>query len=230
MWMHSTEYNVIQQENIMKKLILSVFVIPILFINYSCGDNPTSPNDRDTSVVAYKPNIYIYPNQELTLSVKLVFPNGGRILESIPDYQDSWNVTIKPNGKIDDTYDYLFYECRIPDLTQKKYGWIIKRTDLRKFFNENLAKSNFNQKEINDFVEYWGPKLTNYEYYEIYPQYKLTVNEMVKVNFSIKPENFFRLFYLIKGRNNNQKEILEPIIEIAKRENYFAIEWGVILK
>jgi len=58
----------IQLENIMKKLLLLVFAIPILFINYSCGDSPTSPNDRDTSiVVALKPNIYIYPNQILNI-------------------------------------------------------------------------------------------------------------------------------------------------------------------
>jgi len=53
---------------------------------------------------------------------------------------------------------------------------------------------------------------------------------MVKIDFSIKPENFFRLFYLIKGRNNNKKILLQPNIETANRNNYFAIEWGVILK
>lgn len=216
----------------MKNIIFLILFIPFLFISYSCEvKSTTEPIYNDTtSAVDRKPNLYIYPNQTLTLSVEILFPNGGKILESIPEYQNSWNVIVNPNGKINDTYDYLFYECKMANLTQKEYGWVIERTNLKDFFIENLTTSGFNKNETNDFVEYWLPLLTDYKYFEIYPQYKSTLDEMVKINFSIEPEYFYRLHYLIKGRNNNQVDLVKPNIENAKRENYFAVEWGVILK
>lgn len=213
----------------MKNLLFLVFVIPILFINYSCDDSPTEPIGPDTTIVAYKPNIYICPSETLSLSVEIFFPNGGEVLESIPNYKYSWEITVTPDGKIDNTYEYLFYECKMPDIAQKEYGWVIEASNLQDFFINNMKTSGFSQKEINDFIEYWIPILTEYKYYEIYPQYKSTLDEMVKINFSIQPNNFYRLFYFLKGRANDQVELLTPTIEKAKRENYYAVEWGVIL-
>ena len=213
----------------MKKLLFLVLVIPILFMNHGCDDNPIEPDDCDTTITAYKPNIYIYPNEKLNLSVKILFPNGGKVIESIPNYKNSWEVTVTPDGKIDDTYRYLFYECQMPDLAQKEYGWVVDKSNLKDFFNKNMVASGFSQNEITDFIEYWIPILTEYKYYEIYPQYKSTLDEMVKISYSIEPTNFYRLFYFIKGRDNNTLQLLTPIIETAKRKNYYAVEWGVIL-
>ncbi len=221
----------------MKKLLLFVLLFLILFISHGCENNPTKPedntpnpdNDYDSTVTAYKPNIYIYPNETLSLSVEVSFPNGGEVIESIPNYKNSWEITVAPDGKINDTYEYLFYECKIPDLAQKEFGWVIAKSNLKDFFSENMTACGFSQKEISDFIEYWIPILTEYKYYEIYPQYKSTLDEMVKISYSIEPNNFYRLFYFLKGRDNNQIQLLTPSIETAKRENYFAVEWGVIL-
>lgn len=218
----------------MKTIIITFIVFLFVILQYSCKDNTTEPeipyDDDDISeVVAHKPNIYIYPNQTLTLSVKAIFPNGGAILESIPHYQESWDITVTPNGKINNTFDYLFYECKMPDLTQKTYGWLIAKSDLKEFFINNMTQSGFNQNEINDFIEYWIPILTESKYYEIYPQYKSTIDEMVEIKYSVEPLSFYRLFYVIKGRKDNQVELLPPSIESAKREKYFVVEWGVIL-
>lgn len=216
----------------MKKLILIILSFVILFLNYGCEDNCTESNNNDsdtTSLVDKKPNLYIYPNQTLNLSIQIRFPNGGDVLESIPQYNNSWNITVNPNGKINDLYDYLYYECEMTDLTQKEFGWIVEQINLKDFFITNLSASGFNQKEINDFTDYWIPLLTDYNFYEIYPQYNSTLKEMIEIEFSIVPENFYRLHYLIKGRDNEEKHLLTPKIETAKRDNYFAVEWGVII-
>jgi hypothetical protein len=49
------------------------------------------------------------------------------------------------------------------------------------------------------------------------------------IKYSVEPKSFYRLFYVIKGRDDDQLELLNPSIEKAKREKYFAVEWGVIL-
>jgi len=214
----------------MKKLLFIILVIPIIFLDYGCKNNSTEPSDQDTStVIGRKPNLYIYPTKTMLLSVEINFPKGGKILESIPKYNTSWNVSVESDGKINGIYDYLFYECEMPDLTQKEKGWVIKTEKLKEFFSTNLETFGFNHNEINDFIGYWIPILKDYEYYEIYPQYKSTLDRIVKIEFSVEPDNFFRLFYVIIGRNDRQLELSEPIMESAKRENFYSVEWGVII-
>ena len=211
------------------KIIIFLALLPILlFMNFGCK-NSTEPKDDIDSVIVYKPNIYIYPSEKKSLTVEVSFPQGGKIIESIPAYENSWKVEVDTNGKINNTYDYLFYECSVPDLFQMENGWIIKKEYLEKFFVNNLSESGFSEKEQNDFIEYWIPKLTDNEYYEIYPQYKSSLDKIIEINFSLEPDNFYRLFYLIKGRNNNI-QLKEPEIKIAIRQNFYSVEWGVILK
>jgi hypothetical protein len=214
----------------MKKLLFVVLLIPIIFLDYGCEDNSTDPNYRDTTdVVARKPNLYIYPDETLELSIQLDFPKGGEIIESIPSYYNSWEITVEPNGTINELYDYLFYECRMPNLTQKETGWVVKTENLKEFFLNNLEKSGFNQYEIIDFIDYWIPIINEYKYYEVYPQYKTIIDKLIKINFSVDPDNFYRLFYLIIGRDDDNLSMAKPIIKTAKRENYFSMEWGVII-
>ena len=218
----------------MKNILFLIIVSSLIILQFGCKDKSVEPinNDgKDTStIVVYKPNLYIYPTEGLTLTIKIEFPNGGEILESVPEYDDAWNVSIKPDGKINDTYDYLFYEYRVPDLTQNIYGWLVSMDDLKQFFENNLSLSGFNEKEIKDFTDYWIPLLKDYSYYEIYPQYKNTLEKMTIINFSREPKNIFRLQYVIKGRDNEKISLQNPEIETAKRERYFSVEWGVIIK
>ena len=215
----------------MKKFIFLVLLLPVILLDYGCKDNSTEPDDVDTTnVIVRKPNLYIYPVDTLSLAIEINFPNGGDILESIPEYNDLWNILVFPNGKINNEFNYLYYECEIPDLTQKEYGWIIKKQNLEDFFSNNLFLSGFNNNETNDFIEYWIPLLVDYDYYEIYPQYKGTLEKVIEINFSKEPNNIYRLCYLIIGRNDDNLQLIEPQIERAVRLDYYAVEWGVILK
>jgi hypothetical protein len=90
-----------------------IFMYMIMTVPFqSC--NPEE-DEIDTSVV-YKPNIYIYPKEKMDMSVKLIFPKGGNILTSIPEYGAGWNISVDTNGLINNTYSYLFYESTQPDI------------------------------------------------------------------------------------------------------------------
>lgn len=216
------------------------FGFPFLFILYlmiavpfqSCEpvDEINDDSDCDTCLVLYKPNIYIYPTEIIQLSVTLSFPLGGRVISSIPEYGTGWNVTVDTNGLIDNTYSYLFYESTQPDIWQKTHGWVIKVTELESFFKENMLDYGFNGQEIDDFIDYWIPRLDEYTFYSIYPQTETLIKDAVKLDFSKQPDNLLRLFYVVKGHNYFQNNLIEPIIDNFKREGYFATEWGVILK
>ena len=64
-----------------------------------------------------KPNLYLYPEKKTKMTVTMDFPHGGKVIESDPGYPEKWqNIKVKPNGKIDKKFDFLFYECEIPDV------------------------------------------------------------------------------------------------------------------
>jgi len=216
-----------------KTLSFLIFAFSIIVIISGCKNSLTESNpcdDDSSNVIVYKPNIYIYPTESLNLKVNILFPHGGRVTTSIPIYDTKWDVTVQSNGIIDDEYQYLFYECNVPDLFQKKEGWVINKKNLNSFFINNMNISGFNTKEIKDFTDYWIPKLNEFDYYEIYPQYCLDIEKMIILKFSKEPDNIFRLFYYIKGIHNNQFKLKQPIIEKSKREKYYIMEWGVIIK
>ncbi|OPX35277.1 hypothetical protein B1H10_01650 [candidate division KSB1 bacterium 4484_188] len=218
--------------------IFVLFVVCFIFcILPGCekkSPGTTAFEEPDTSynggAVVRKPNIYIYPDKKIELHVALNFSNGGSIINSEPEYRDGWNIHVDKNGLINGKYKYLFYECRVPDLFQYQFGWFIPKDSLTHFFKKNLEKSGFVKNEIQDFLDYWIPRLISYPYYFIYPQFSLYLNTIVELNFSKQPDNVLRLFYVIKGTDKREASIQAPIIPRFYRKGFVAVEWGVVWK
>ena len=58
-----------------------------------------------------KPIIYLYPEKDTTVSVKLNVK--GKLTFTYPEYKDGWEFKASPNGDLtfgEDTYNYLFWE------------------------------------------------------------------------------------------------------------------------
>jgi len=192
-------------------------------------DDSDSDNDCDTCIVAYKPNIYLYPVEKTQLTVNLEFPKGGKVIKSIPEFDKGWDVSVDTNGLINDLYTYLFYESSQPDVWQKEYGWLVKADKLNLFFRKNLTTYGFKGNEIKDFIDYWIPRLKKNDYYLIYPQTNSIINKVIELNISKKPDNLLRLFYFIEGQKNPEMKLKKPIIDRFERKGFFVTEWGVIL-
>jgi hypothetical protein len=185
----------------------------------------------DTPFVAVKkPNIYLYPQTTRNLSVALEFPLGGSIIQSVPLYSGGWNVSVEPFGKIDRQYDYLFYVSKIPDMYQYRTAWVVGKDTLASFFSNNLLLTGFSEREKDDFVEYWIPRLTDYPYYIIYPQFADEIGKVIRLKFSESPDNILRLFYIIKGITHKDQMLPAPTIPRFNRTGFVVTEWGVILK
>jgi hypothetical protein len=181
-------------------------------------------------VVVMKPNIYLYPQTARTLSVALEFPLGGSVIQSIPLYSNGWKVNVEPSGKIDQQYDYIFYESKNPDAYQYGSGWIVGKDTLTSFFSNNLLLDGFSEREKDDFIEYWIPRLVDHPYYAIYPQFAGEIEKTIQLKISESPDNMLRLFYIIKGTMNKDQTLSVPTIPQFKRNGFVVTEWGVILK
>jgi len=175
-----------------------------------------------------KPNIYLYPEENCRLSVSLGFPQGGDVVVSDPAYPQAWqDITVTPNGRINGMYDYLFYEASVPDLWQVEQGWVVSREDLSGFFFENLSAYGFNGREIDDFLEYWIPRLKGSPNYAIYPQHTSYIDDVITLTISKTPDSVLRLFYVIK-EVSEEKTLPEPVIPDFDRVGFTVTEWGVI--
>lgn len=204
------------------------FIISLTASNESSSDMISDTVLVDWTMVK-KPNIYLYPDKNIDICITLEFPLGGQILTSIPEYNTGWCIFVDTLGKINNHYEYLFYESIQPDIWQYKEGWCVKKDDVKEFFETNMKNYNFSNKEIKDFTDYWIPRLVDYEFYTVYPQHNSLIEQVVQLSFSIKPDNLYRLFYVIIG-TNVYEEIPEPKTKKIIRDGFTVVEWGVIRK
>lgn len=207
-----------------------IFLIFIALLLQNCNPDPDfDPIKGPKGRPVYKPNVYIYPETNIDLSVNIEFPLGGEIIASIPEYGTGWMVNVDSNGLIDNKYSYLFYESIQPDVWQNVTGWNVKQAELKSFFEGNLKAYGFIEPEIKDFTEYWIPRLNEFKYYNIYPQTEETIERAVLLNLSEKPDHILRLYYLIEGCNKRIDKISEPEIKAFQRSGFVVTEWGVVL-
>ncbi|WP_411682744.1 leucine-rich repeat domain-containing protein [Clostridium thailandense] len=188
------------------------------------------PGCKINEMLAKKPNIYLYPEKTEELSV-YVTPKG-KITKSIPEYNGGWKVTVDPSGKIDNTYDFLFYEASINHQFTLDKGWIVNKGSFNEEMNSILTSIGLNSKEKADFIEYWSKELNwktdRYAAYYIDPK---EINEAIKLNLSKEPTSILRVyFYFVPLKDNENLQIKKPEIKEFERNGFTVIEWGGIGK
>jgi hypothetical protein len=175
-----------------------------------------------------KPNIYVYPVEAGEVTVKLAFPNGGLVTVSDPPYGDGWTVTVTPEGLMDGEHTFLFYEGRSGGEVQRERGWVVPREGLEGFFRENLAATGFYENEIEDFVEFWVPRLDDHPYFALYPQYDPIYDGLVALEVEPEPWTVIRLAYVVEGLEE-ELELMPEAIPAYEIGGFTVHEWGVIL-
>ncbi|MFL0195384.1 leucine-rich repeat domain-containing protein [Clostridium sp. WILCCON 0269] len=186
------------------------------------------PGCEINEILVKKPNIYLYPEKTEEVSVNVI-PKG-KITKSIPQYNEVWKVTVDPSGKIDNTYDFLFYEASLNYQFTLNKGWIINKGSFNEQMNSILASIGLNSKEKADFIEYWSKELkwksSRYAAYYLDPK---EINEAIKLNLSKEPDSILRAyFYFVPLNDNENLEIKNPEIKAFKRNGFTVVEWGGI--
>jgi len=173
-----------------------------------------------------KPAIYLYPIEDSFVNVHLGI--NGKIIKDIPKYKNGWNVFVTKDGLIENKYDYLFYEVQLRKIVVPNSGWVVKYDDLENWFDVNLIKLGLNEKEKNQFKEYWLEELPKSNYYEI----KLFEESFLKKNMDLiifpQPDTIIRLNFYFKPLDK-EVDIQETTITTPEREGFTVVEWGGVL-
>ncbi len=119
-----------------------------------------------------KPVIYLYPENETDVEVRLKL-NDGEMLCTYPNpVMDGdeyvWNMHALPDGTLYDAdgieYSYIFWEASSyaePDFSQ---GFCVKGEDTAEFLRTTLANIGLTPDEYNEFIVYWLPRMQDNEY------------------------------------------------------------------
>ena len=205
-----------------KKLIILVIInFPIMFLVYVI-------TSIKCSIIAAKPIIYIYPEQEMKVEVSLSNPND--LLVSYPKYNNTWKVTAKEDGTLMDSnnkkYYALYYESK-KDIknSMKEDGFIVKKEDTISFLEEKLEILGLNYKEKNEFIMYWLPILEQNKYNYIRFQTMEEINQIMELNINPKPDTLIRIMMEYKPLKKEIK-VKEQTLTPVERVGYIVVEWG----
>ena len=90
---------------------------------------------------------------------------------------------------------------------------------------EKLAILGLNEREANEFIIYWLPKLEANKYNLIRFETMEEIEAYMPLNIEPKPDTLIRLVMDFKGLNR-PIEIREQKLKTPIREGYTVVEWG----
>ena len=176
-----------------------------------------------------KPIIYLYPTEDTEVSVKL--SNADSLTCSYPKYENGWKVIAKPNGELRDLNTdrelyALYYENESNvEFKVEKDGFVVKGEDSASFLEEKLAKLGLTEKEAEEFIVYWLPKMeaNKYNYIRFATPEEIEKNMALEINPN--PDTTIRVLMTFKGLEN-PIEVEEQELVTPERVGFVAVEWG----
>lgn len=187
------------------------------------------PKTKNTTISVDKPIIYLYPTKETEISVKLL--RNENLTCSYPKYKEKWNVLATPNGDLKDLSTNrqlysLYYESKsIIDFKVEKDGFIVKGENAVEFLEEKLDILGLTEKEAEEFIVYWLPKLEANKYNYIRFATLAEINENMPLEINPNPDTIIRVLMTFKGLDN-PIDVKEQELTTPKRTGFVAVEWG----
>lgn len=176
-----------------------------------------------------KPIIYLYPEKEQKINVKLDFE--GSLTHTYPKYpEQGWTVEAKPDGTLTDengrSYYALFWEGDADKNFHFHEGFVVPGNETASFFEKSLAVLGLTDKEANEFIVYWLPLMENNPYNLIHfstHEYE----EMAKLNITPTPDQIIRVMMVWSPL---EQPVSIPPQNLAalntSRKGFTVVEWG----
>ena len=176
-----------------------------------------------------KPIIYLYPTEKQEVTVKL--KNENNIICSYPKYKDEWKVEANPNGEMVDlntgkSLYALYYESEnVIDFDIKDEGFVVSKENVSSFLEEKLEILGLNERESEEFIIYWLPKLENNKYNYIRFATMEEINKNMPLEVSGNPDTIIRVLMEFKGLEN-PIDVKEQLLQKRERVGFTVVEWG----
>ncbi len=201
----------------MKRFFLLVLSLVLLCSLVGC--RPSYTGDA-------KPVIYLYPEEEMAVSVKLDYD--GVLTTTWPAYNDGWEVRAMPDGTLytegGGEYSYLFWEGERDVDYDFSQGFVVTGQETGAFLKETLAAMGMTPKEYNEFIVYWLPLMEGNAYNLISFQSE-AYTEGAELEINPAPDSILRVFMAWKALEEPM-EIAPQSITPFVRDGFTVVEWG----
>ncbi len=194
------------------------------------GDESSCTDSDDTSpMLDLKPIIYLYPEKEVELTVRLGNPE--RLTCTYPEYKDGWKVKAYPDGRLLDlctgrSLYSLYWEAESNTYTEFDEGFVVAGSDTAAFLEEKLSLLGLNDREAEEFIIFWLPKLRNNNYNLIRFDSIQEINEEMPLEFSVQPDTLIRVFMQYKPSDYRIDLQEQTLPKAPSRSGFTAVEWG----
>ena len=181
----------------------------------------------EDSMVVYKPIIYLYPEEEMNVQVK--FDKEHLLTHVYPKYNNGWTVFAKSNGDLVDLNtgrsQYCLYYESLGGYEMTNEGFVVKGEDTISFLEEKLAVLGLSEREANEFIIYWLPKLesNNYNYIRFATMEEIENN--MGLDIMPQPDSLIRVVMVFKGLEE-PIEVNEQVLTTPERVGFTVVEWG----
>ena len=176
--------------------------------------------------VSYKPILYLYPEQNMYVNIKL--DNYNNIITSYPKYNNGWNVFVTKDGIIhynDREYYALYWDEYNNNEVDFNTGFYVNSENAINFLEEKLDIIGLNNREANEFIMYWLPILEKNKNSLVYFELTEERENSNKLEIFPKPDSILRINMHIM-KIYDKIDIEEEKLETFKRKGFTAIEWG----
>ena len=177
--------------------------------------------------LAAKPVLYLYPEEETEVTVTLDFD--GTLTSTYPDYGDGWTVTARPGGTLTDPATGREYYCLFWEgITDVEYdfstGFCVAGEDTAAFLEDALDRLGLTEREADEFIIYWLPKLEGNPYNLLSFQTEAYTSSAV-LTIDPAPDTLIRVFLAWKGLDA-PVEVEPQKLTAPERAGFTAVEWG----
>ncbi len=176
--------------------------------------------------VAYKPVIYLYPETETDVSVKLNL--NGRLTCTYPVYDNGWTVTASPDGVLTDRdgreYDFLFWEGELNAAYDFSRGFCVSGENTAAFLEDALARLGLTDREATEFIVYWLPLMQENPYNLIAFQTD-AYTDAARLEVSPVPDTLIRVFMAFRA-SEEYVPLAPQTLSSPERDGFCVVEWG----
>ena len=205
----------------MKKLLLLLALTLLAAGLAGCG------NSSGNVAVPGKPVLYLYPEEEMEVTVTLDFD--GTLTSTYPAYGDGWTVTARPDGTLTNPATGREYYCLFWEgITEAEYdfsaGFCVAGEDTAAFLEDALDRLGLTEREADEFIIYWLPKLEGNPYNLLSFQTE-AYTDSAGLTIDPAPDTLIRVFLAWKGLDA-PVEVEPQTLTAQARTGFTAVEWG----
>lgn len=194
--------------------VVTMVVVGVIFYNDAKQDDYYNQPEA-------KPVIYLYPEREMDVRVQIAYE--GIITSTYPKYDGGWRVTAQPDGALTiDGREYycLFWEGVRNERYEFETGFCVPGSETAAFLEDALTKLGLTEREANEFIIYWAPRMQNNAYNLI--SFQRPADALV---IFPGPKTTIQVMMAWKAVDT-EVEIKEQQLTAPERDGFTVVEWG----